>query len=75
MWLVSWGPVCIKFYAQALFPQRRCQHRAEARPFPGDRLQAIHQTLEDALLGVMIAVADANFASVTPDFGRQKEKP
>lgn len=57
-----------------LLPQRGCQHRAESLPFTRDRSQSVHQSPEDSLLGVMIAIADADPAGVMPDLGCEKQK-
>jgi len=55
--------------------QRRRQHRAEALSMDGDPPQPAHQTAEDALFFVVIAVADPHAPRVAPDLGRQKQKP
>src|SRR5476649_1858130 len=47
--------------------QRRCQHRAKARPVGGDQPQPVHQSAEDSLLRVMVAVADAHSSRMAPD--------
>jgi hypothetical protein len=57
-----------------LFLQCGRQHRGEQLPFARDRPQSVHQPTKDPLLCVVIAVADANPAGVTPDFGREKQK-
>ena len=40
-----------------------------------DRPESVHESAEDSLLGVMVAVAHADSSRVAPDLGGQKQKP
>src|SRR5215471_3169370 len=45
-------------------------------PLPeADGPQSLHESGEDSLLGVVVAVAHADSSRVAPDLGRQKQKP
>jgi hypothetical protein len=51
------------------------QHRAKPLAIRGDCLQPVQQSAEDTFFFVVIAVADPHPPSVTPDLGREKQKP
>ena len=54
--------------------ERDLHHRGEAGSARCDRTEPVEQALEYALLRVMIAVAEAAAAGVSPDLGRHEQK-
>src|SRR5450755_1318896 len=66
---------CIKFNALQLIRSTPSPGPGQSAARRGDRPQPIHQSAEDSLLPVMVAVADADSSCMAPDLGCQKQKP
>jgi len=65
----------IEFYAQcSSTTERRGYHGHKSVGSIADGPQSVHESLEDSLFLVVIAVTDAYSTGVTPDLGRQKQK-
>jgi len=62
-------------HARSSTAERGGDHRNESVHPEADCAQSVHESLEDSLLGIMVAVAHADSSRVAPDLGSQKQKP
>ena len=54
--------------------QGRRNHGEETLRVCSDRSQPHHQTIENGLLGIVVAIADADASGMTPDARRQEQE-